>query len=285
MIYKSKADWHAAPNKRVALVGMSGLGKTYLSNLLRGSGNWFHYSVDYRIGTRYMGEHIVDNFKREAMKNPFLAEHLLSDSIYIASNITFENLAPLSRYLGKPGAADKGGIPFAEYMRRQDQHAAAEIAATQDAVLFMDKAQQIYGYANFICDTSGSICEVTNPDDPKDPTLNALADNALIIWLKGSDDHTDTLIERFDRAPKPMFARKEAMTHRWAQYLDDHGIAEADVDPDTFIRWSYRQMLSDRLPRYAAIAENWGVAIDADAFQGVTSNAEFEAVVAAHLPD
>ena len=40
--------------------------------------DWFQYSVDYRIGTRYMDEHIVDNFKREAMGNPFLAELLRS---------------------------------------------------------------------------------------------------------------------------------------------------------------------------------------------------------------
>ena len=30
---------------------MSGLGKTYISNLLREDGDWFHYSIDYRIGT------------------------------------------------------------------------------------------------------------------------------------------------------------------------------------------------------------------------------------------
>ena len=38
---------------------MSGLGKTHMSNLLRGTGSWFHYSIDYRIGTRYMGEFIA----------------------------------------------------------------------------------------------------------------------------------------------------------------------------------------------------------------------------------
>ena len=67
MLYNSASDWTNASQKRVMLFGMSGLGKTYVSNILRASG-WFHYSVDYRIGTRYMGEHIVDNFKSEAMK-------------------------------------------------------------------------------------------------------------------------------------------------------------------------------------------------------------------------
>ena len=89
MIYKTAQDWLKAPKKRVLLFGMSGLGKTWVSNLLRAEGSWFHYSVDYRIGTRYMGEHIADNFKREAMKNPFLRELMLSDSVYIASNISF----------------------------------------------------------------------------------------------------------------------------------------------------------------------------------------------------
>ena len=68
MIYQKKKDWESSPNKRVSLLGMSGLGKTRLSNMLQSTFNWFHYSVDYRIGTRYLDEHIVDNFKQEAMQ-------------------------------------------------------------------------------------------------------------------------------------------------------------------------------------------------------------------------
>ena len=84
MIYATAPDWLDAPAKRVLLFGMSGLGKTHVSNILRDSGRWFHYSVDYRIGTRYMGEFIVDNFKREAMRNPFLRDLLMSDSIFLS---------------------------------------------------------------------------------------------------------------------------------------------------------------------------------------------------------
>ena len=121
MIYKTRAEWLNSSRKRVLVFGMSGLGKTYVSAMLRDRG-WFHYSVDYRIGTRYMGEYIADNFKREAMKVPLLRELLLSDSVYIASNITFENLAPLSTYLGKPGSEARGGLPFEEYRRRLHRH-------------------------------------------------------------------------------------------------------------------------------------------------------------------
>ena len=97
MIYSSAEDWRTARRKKVLFFGMSGLGKTYVSNILRDSGNWFHYSIDYRIGTRYMGEYITDNAKAEAMKVPFLRDLLMSDSIYIGSNITLENLSPVTR--------------------------------------------------------------------------------------------------------------------------------------------------------------------------------------------
>ena len=103
MLYTNPKDWKNSKSKRVLLFGMSGLGKTYISNLLREDGDWFHYSIDYRIGTRYMGEFISDSYKLAAMKTPYLGELLKSDSIYIDSNITFDNLAPLSNYLGKPG--------------------------------------------------------------------------------------------------------------------------------------------------------------------------------------
>ncbi len=83
MIYPTSDAYRAASHKRVLLFGMSGLGKTYLSALLRDAprekgGGWFHYSVDYRIGTHYMGEHIADMFKREAMKVPLLRELLMT---------------------------------------------------------------------------------------------------------------------------------------------------------------------------------------------------------------
>ncbi|WP_099823633.1 ATPase [Oceaniglobus indicus] len=283
MIYDTEAAYLDAPAKRVMLFGMSGLGKTYLANILRGSGDWFHYSVDYRIGTRYMGEHIADNFKREAMKVPLLRELLLTDSIYVASNITFDNLAPLSTYLGKPGDPAKGGLPFDEYMRRQDQHRTAEIAALLDTVHFIDRAGNLYGYAHFVCDTGGSICEVVNPDDPDDPVMSVLSDAVLPVWIEGSEAHTAALVRRFDRAPKPMYYRPEVLAEEWAEYLRTHDVAEDRVDPDAFVRWTYARALAHRQPRYATMARNWGVSVTADQVRDVRTPADFDAMIAAAI--
>ena len=278
MIYNSSSHWHGAQHKRVMLFGMSGLGKTHVSSLLRGSGNWFHYSVDYRIGTRYMGENIADNFKRIAMQNPELRDLLLSDSIYIASNITFDNLTPLSTYLGKPGDQSKGGLPFAEYLRRQEQHRQAEISALMDTTRFISRAEEIYHYDNFICDTSGSICEVVNPENPNDPVLSALADQVLMVAIEGSDNHTAKLIKRFDRAPKPMYYQPQFLYEKWAQYLALNKVEEASVNPDDFIRWAYAQALAHRQPRYAAMAK-WGVKITADEISQIQSPTDFNDLI------
>jgi hypothetical protein len=282
MLYPSGSAFRTAPQKRVLLFGMSGLGKTHLSNMLRDAGDWFHYSVDYRIGTRYMGEYISDNFKREAMKVPLLRELLMTDSVYIASNITFNNLAPLSTYLGKPGNPAKGGVPFAEYMKRQAQHREAEIAAMLDTRRFIDRANDIYGYDHFICDTSGSICEVVEADDPADPVMQALSQNLLLVWIKGSDAHTAELIRRFDRAPKPMYYQPAFLHDAWEEYRNTHAVTEDTVDPDAFVRWTYARALAHRQPRYAAMAR-WGITLTAEEVAAVKTPADFDALIAAVL--
>ncbi len=283
MIYDSAQAWQRAERRKVLLFGMSGLGKTHLSSLLRASGGWFHYSIDYRIGTRYMGEHIADNAKREAMRVPFLRELLMTDSIYIGSNITFDNLAPLSTYLGKPGNPEKGGLAFDEYMRRQEQHRVAEIGALLDTAHFIDRAQEIYGYPHFVCDSGGSICEVVEPDDPEDPVMTALSQAALLVWIEGSEAHTAELVRRFDRAPKPMYYQPQFLANAWADYRAETGRAEAEVDPDAFVRWTYARALAHRQPRYRAMAENWGVTVTAEEVAALRDAEGFEALVARAL--
>ncbi|TVQ55269.1 MAG: ATPase [Rhodobacteraceae bacterium] len=282
-LYPNADAYLRAPRKAVALIGMSGVGKTSVAAQLRTSGLWFHYSVDYRIGTRYMGEHIVDGFKREAMRVPLLRDMLLSDSIYIASNITFENLTPLSVYLGKPGDPAKGGLAFEEYVRRQRQHREAEIAALLDAPDFIGKARDIYGYDHFLADTGGSICEVVDPSDPTDPVLTTLADHMLLVGVRETDAMADELVRRFVRAPKPMYYEEGFLRAIWAEYLAETGLAEDAVDPDAFTAWGFARLLRRRRPIYAAIAEGWGVSVEAADLAAVDSIEAFDALVARAL--
>jgi hypothetical protein len=282
MIYRTAEDWRAAPAKRVLLFGMSGLGKTHLATMLRDRARWFHYSIDYRIGTRYMGELIADNFKREAMKVPLLRELLLTDSVYIASNITFDNLAPLSTYLGKPGDPARGGVSFEEYLHRQTQHREAEIAALLDTPRFIARAQEVYGYRDFVCDSGGSICEVVDPGDPADPVLNTLSGALLMVWIKGSDAHRDELVRRFDRAPKPIYYQPDFLRRVWSEFLQREGQPGDRVDPDAFLRFAYGRLLDHRQPLYAAMAR-WGVTVTAQEAAAVTDPDGFTDLIARAL--
>ncbi len=283
MIYPTQQHWQDAAHKRVLFFGMSGLGKTYLSNLLRDAGDWFHYSVDYRIGTRYMGEHIADNFKSEAMKVPFLRDLLLTDSIRISSKITFDNLSPVATYLGKPGDVSRGGLPIAEYQRRQEQFKQAEVSALLDTARFIDRAEHIYDYPHFICDSGGSICEWIDPTKgSEDPILKKLSRDCLLVWLKGDDSHTNELVRRFDRAPKPMAYQPEFLERVWDEYLKEFNQKEGEVDPDTFIRWTYAQALAHRQPLYEKMAQH-GVTLCAHDVAQIKTPEDFDRMIGAAI--
>lgn len=274
MRFSSGRALREQPAHAVTFFGMSGVGKTTLAGLLQ-QHEWFQYSVDYRIGTRYMGEHIVDNFKREAMKVPFLRQLLRSDSIYIRSNISFENLSPLSTYLGKPGNEALGGIPFAEYKRRQAQHRQAEIRALLDVPEFIERAKDIYGYSHFVCDSGGSLCEVVDPADPGDAVLQCLAQHTMLVYIRGTASHTRMLVERFRKHPKPMYYNPAFLDDKWAEYKQERGIVDDDaVDPDDFAVWGFEQLLAHRIPLYEAIADRYGYVIEMEDVPGVQTEAD-----------
>ncbi|MFK7993004.1 MAG: ATPase [Granulosicoccus sp.] len=264
----SREEFLAWPRKKVTLLGMSGVGKTRLANMLRND-DWFHYSVDYRIGTRYLDESILDNIKTQAMQVPFLRELLLSDSIYISNNITVDNLTPLSTFLGMLGDPDLGGLNLAEFKRRQHLHLHAEIAAMRDVESFIDKAKTIYGYDHFLNDASGSFCEIDDSD-----VIQTVADNTLMVYIKTSAEDEAFLIERAALHPKPLYYREAFLDAQLSDYFrEKHMEYTAQIDPADFVRWVFPRLFHARLPRYEAIIKEHGYVISArDAFE--VSNAD-----------
>jgi hypothetical protein len=264
--------------KRITLLGMSGVGKTTLADKLP-KATWFHYSGDYRIGTRYLDEPIADHIKLRAMEVPFLRELLQSDSIYIRSNITIDNLTPVSTFLGKLGNPRQGGLSLEEFKRRQDLHRQAEISAMRDVPEFIRKVQAIYGYQHFINDAGGSVCEL---DDPE--TLAILAEHTLILYLRTSPDLDQMLIDRARSHPKPLYYREAFLDEQLPAFMTEQGYPTVEeMPPDEFVAWVFPRLFHSRLPRYAAIAREFGYTLDAAEIGEVRSEADFMAVIGAAL--
>lgn len=248
-------DWKS---KSITLLAMSGAGKTTLANKLP-KDKWFHYSGDYRIGTKYLEEPILDNIKRQVMDVPFLRELLLSDSIYIANNITVNNLNPVSSFLGKIGNPEIGGLSLHEFKRRQALHHQAEIAAMKDVPGFIHKAEDIYGYTHFINDAGGSVCELENQE-----VLDILAEHTLIVYIKIPADMEQTIIERARTDPKPLYYRETFLDEKLAEFMNLKGLTDTDgIAPNEFVSWVFPKLFRSRLPRYQAIADNYGYTLDA----------------------
>lgn len=260
--------------KSITLVGMSGVGKTYLSSRLR-EAHWFHYSADYRIGTRYLSEPILDNIKQQAMQVPFLRDLLRSDSIYISNNITVDNLTAVLTFLGKLGAPLCGGLPLAEFKRRQKLYRDAEVAAMLDVPDFIRKAREIYGYRHFINDSAGSLCEL---DDPH--VLDVLAEHTLILYIEATEQNGRELLRRAEADPKPLYYRPEFLDAELARFLAEQRLAGSeDIEPDEFVLWMFPRLFHARIPRYEAIARRYGYTIRADVLAPVRTEAEFVACV------
>ncbi|HGX93520.1 MAG TPA: ATPase [Candidatus Tenderia sp.] len=261
-------------HKAITLLGMSGVGKTRLSNMLCRS-EWFHYSGDYRIGTRYLDEAILDNIRLQAMQVPFLRDLLRNDSIYIENNITVENLQPVSSFLGKLGNPEQDGLPLKEFKRRQELHHQAEISAMRDVPEFIRKAREIYGYPHFINDAGGSVCELSDPQ-----TLELLARHTLILYIKASEQDEKELIRRAAQAPKPLYYREAFLDEQLAIYMKEHQLPYvAMIDPDEFVRWIFPRLFNSRIPRYDAIAEQYGYTITTTELSQVQSDDDFFALV------
>ncbi len=267
-------------HKAITLLGMSGIGKTTLANKLPKT-EWFHYSADYRIGTQYLEEHILDNIKKQAMQVDFLRDLLRSDSIYICSNITVHNLAPVSTFLGKIGDHSKGGLSLEEFKERQRLHHEAEIAAMKDVAPFIAKAREIYGYNHFLNDAGGSVCELND-----DEAIRCLADNTLIIYIRPDEEMENTLIQRAIDTPKPLYYQEHFLDERLGEYMRGDGIDEIDdIDPDKFVRWMFPKLVEHRRPLYQALADRHGYTVEARDVEQVRNEADILELIMSTLDE
>ena len=235
--------------KRFALLGMSGLGKTFISRSLVQKDSWSHYSVDYEIGKllfKHQHEYLLDGFE-------------------------IGNLTNLSNFLGKPGSPSMGGISFSEYLTRQQLHRDAEVKATLNACALVESSPEL---SNIVCDTSGSICELVNPSDENDRILTSLSKNFLIICLEAPDSMYQVLIDRFLAKPKPMYYEGGFLHSLWLDYRNDTLNINDPINPDDFMIYGFKALIKRRKDIFETISKNWGISLNFKQLREIKSAAD-----------
>lgn len=226
--------------KKITLLGMSGVGKTYLSCLMAKWG-WFHYSCDYEIGAR------------------FLRSELDGD-------VSFENLSALSRYIGKLGNPDKGGLRLDEFKRRQKAYYDAEVASLNEVADLSEKHQK------FVNDSTGSLCEI---EDEK--LMERLGNSTLFVYIKANEEDERAVLQRAQDYPKPLFFPPSKF-HEWLEeYLDDQDVN--DIEPDSFARWVFPKLFASRLPKYQKLADKYGVTVQSSDLRSVQNEEDFLKII------
>jgi len=259
-------DFLEAKNKRITLLGMSGVGKTHLAKLIGEEGDWFHFSGDYRIGAKHLKEEIIANIANKMSSNNWLKALLENKSISVNSQVTFDNLEPISAFLGKVGNPEEGGLPISEFIRRQSLFFEAEKKTMYEVPEFIAKSQA-KGFSHFINDAGGSLCEL---EDPK--LFKLLSANTLIIYIKTSKENEHALIKRAKENPKPMYYNPVFFQRSIKNYLTENNLEyAAEISPDSFVSWVFPKLIEDRLKKYSKIANKYGCTIQSDELHGCSS--------------
>ncbi len=271
LFYPNGDSWIFSKSKRITLIGMSGLGKTHISNMLNAKHGWLHYSIDYKIGSVYM---------RDAISK---VDETLKD-IANSKQFTINDLSLLSKYLGKPGNPEFNGLDYSEYKKRQKEHKKAEIASMLDIPKFI-KVHLKPPQFNFVCDTSGSLCEIVDPLDPSDPILSCIAKNSLMVLIKESEAQMEKLKDRFKKEPKPMYYEENFLNKIWEKFCNRREISGPEVNPDEFSLYGFEELMSHRRPIYQSIAKNWGIEVPAIEIGKVQSDSDLKELIYQHLPN
>jgi hypothetical protein len=251
MMKPTATEFLSQPRKSITLIGMSGVGKSYISCKLAEWG-WFNYSCDYLIGTEYLAE-----------------------AVRASGAMRPDDITNLSDFVGQVGDVSKGGVGVDEFRRRQKMYYDAECAVLRD----IDKGIAAAAGKNFINDSSGSLCEVEDEN-----ILAHVAARTLFVYLRVDQSEHPKILERAVKYPKPLYFPPAFFNDRLAAYQKEFGVNGADeIDPKAFLSWVFPYLFQSRLPKYQRLADMYGVTIPSSALSDLKSEGEFLEIVTSTL--
>lgn len=264
--------------KTFTLIGMSGAGKTALSQRLVMDG-FFHYSIDSEIAYTHLKESIrqsvVQNIKKQS---PLFKTLMEKFAIKFDISLTFDDLEIITMFVIPQ--QENGKINLGEFRRNQSLYREAEKLATKGFVSRAKIAFQNYHVKGFINDATGSICEIALGDEE---IIDMLKHNSTVIYLKTSSQHRQMLSERSKKAVKPILYNPQFLMENLQSYYGNQTFDDMfEIDPEFFIDL-FPKLLEFRVKSYDEFVQKTnGKAIDVSEFYNVHNVRDFLEVVNAH---
>jgi hypothetical protein len=111
--------------------------------------------------------------------------------------------------------------------------------------------------------------------------IESLIDCSLILYIQVTNQaQQDTLVQRAQSSPKPLFYRPEFLQQHLQMYFEETGLEyAAQIDPDDFARWVFPHLFHSRIPRYEAIAQPHGYTVTSDEVAQVKDEDDFLALI------
>lgn len=234
--------------KTITLMGMSGVGKSFLTQMLKGRG-WGAYECDVQIGTHFLAEEI-------------------GKSLPGYPPVRSDDLQTLSAFVGKLG---KGGLSLPEFQRRQGLYMEAECNSLRAAKQALHSTNR-----DFVVDSTGSLCEIAD-----EVLLADLGGQTLFVYIKASAEEEAEILDRAQKFPKPLYFPPAFLEEKIAVYIEEQDLFGLEqVDPDHFARWVFPHLFASRLPKYERLAGLYGVVVPSEALKGVGHEGDFVEVIA-----
>ena len=116
--------------------------------------------------------------------------------------------------------------------------------------------------------------------------LDSIDENSLIVYIKANAEQEKEVLKRAQEYPKPLFYSPERFEYWVEEFLTEKGLQSSDeIDRDEFSRWVFPRLFENRLPKYQAIADKYGVTIPSEEFLGVKNADDFLNIIVRHLPE
>lgn len=254
----------------VTLIGMSGCGKTYLAQKLAASG-FFHYSVDYEIAHILRGKILESVISKIKEQSPLFKNLHEKFAIKTDLSLVFDDLEIITTFVIP--LDENGTVKYGKFSEHQNLYKQAEKLAME---MFSERAQNaigVYGKQGFICDATGSICEVASENQK---LISDLKNKSTVVYIKTGAEHLETLAMRAKTAIKPLLYNPEFLQSNLQEYYRTSSIGiDFEIDKSFFL-WVFPRLLEFRSKSYEKLVEQTGgIMIDSSSIQNICDGKDF----------